>query len=150
MRLWHQHAPAAVQHAIPPLDRGALATLPCARTATARQQHLQSVVTVVGWVVDGLTPHLPTLDADRRAAVQGYLDDLAKVQADDLQTDATGFVTERPTGDRGAQRLASAVDREATVRNHGDGDSVLGWNAVVSTTATRIRAVVALTGATSE
>jgi hypothetical protein len=100
--------------------------------------------------VDGFTPHLPALDADRRAAVQAYLDALAKVQADELQTDATGGVSERPTGDRGAQRLASAVDREATFRNHGDEDSVLGWNTVVSTTATRIRAVVALTGATSD
>jgi hypothetical protein len=150
VRLWHQHAPAAVQHAVPPLDRGALAILPCARTATARQQRLQSVVSVVGWVVDGLTPHLPALDANLRAAVQAYLDDLAKVQADELSTDATGFVTERLSGDRGVQRLASAVDREATFRTHGDGDSVLGWNAVVSTTATRIRAVVALTGATSD
>jgi hypothetical protein len=150
VRLWQQHAPTAVQHALPPLDLGALATLPVARTAVTRQQRLQTVVTVVGWVVDGLTPHLLALDADLRAAVQAYLDALAKVQADDLTTDATGFVTERPAHDRGAQRLASAVDREATFRTHGDDDVVLGWNAVVSTTATRIRAVVALTGATSD
>jgi hypothetical protein len=150
VRLWQQHAPAAVQHAVPPLDLGALATLPFARTPTARQQRLQSVVTVVGWVVDGLTPHLPTLDADLRTAVQAYLDALAKVQADELTTDATGFVTERPSDDRGTQRLASAVDREATFRKHEGQPAVLGWNAVVSTTATRIRAVVALTGATSD
>ncbi len=149
VRRWQQHAPAAVQHAIPPLDLGALATLPFARTARARQVRLQTVVTVVGWVVAGITPHRDALPARTRTAVQTYLDALAKVQADDLHTDATGFVTERPSGDRGAQRLASAVDREATFRNHGDGDSVLGWNAVISTTATRIRAVVALTGATS-
>ncbi len=150
VHLWQQHAPAAVQHAIPPLDLGHLADLPFARTATARQQRLQTVVTVVGWVVDGLTPHLPALDADLCAAVPSYLDALAKVQADALTTDATGFVTERPTDDRGTQRLASAVNREATFRTHEGQPAVLGWNAVVSTTATRIRAVVALTGATSD
>lgn len=85
-----------------------------------------------------------------RAAVQTYMDALAKVQADDLTRDASGYLTERPTDDRGIQRLASAVDGEATFRKHAGQPAVLGWNAVVSTTATRIRAVVALTGATSD
>ncbi|NJN18881.1 MAG: hypothetical protein HC822_22790 [Oscillochloris sp.] len=150
IRLWQQHAPADVQPAIPPLDLSALADLPIARTPITRQQRLQAVVTVVRWVVDGLTPHVDALPEPTRSAVQSYLTHLAKVQADDLTTDATGFVTELPTNQRGSQRLASAVDREATFRNHGDGSSVLGWNAVISTTATRMRACVALTGATSD
>lgn len=150
IRLWQQHAPPDVQSAIPPLDLSALADLPITRTPITRQQRLQAVVTVVRWVVDGITPHLDALPPSTRNAVQSYLDHLAKVQADDLITDATGFVTARDSKRRGQQRLASAVDREATFRNHGDGSSVLGWNAVVSTTATRIRACVALTGATSD
>jgi hypothetical protein len=75
--------------------------------------------------------------------VQCYLAALAKMQADELTTDATGYVTERAPADRGTQRLASAVDRQASFRKHGDEPAVFGWNAVLSTTATRIRAVVA-------
>lgn len=147
---WLAHAPAALQHALPPLDFSALAVLPRARTALARQQRLQSVVAVATWVVDGLTPHLPALDPALRASVADYLAAIAKVQADELTRDATGFVSERPATDRGAQRLASAVDRQATFRKHDDQPAVLGCNAVISTTATRIRAAVALTGATPD
>jgi multidrug efflux pump subunit AcrA (membrane-fusion protein) len=149
-RLWLDHAPAAEQSALPPLDLSALAVLPYARTALARHQRLHSVVAVVGWVVDGLTPHLPALEAPLRAAVQAYLDALAKVQADELATDASGYVTERPTTDRGERRLASAVDTDATFRKHDGSPAMLGSNAVISTTATRIRACVALTGSTPD
>lgn len=150
VRLWMNAAPPALQSAIPPLDLGVLADLPSARTPIARQQRLQSVVMLVGWVVDGLTPHLPTLEEPLQQQVQAYLSALAKVQADELTTDASGFVSERPPGQRGQQRLASAVDRDASFRKHGDDPAVLGYNAVISTTATRIRAAVALTGATSD
>lgn len=149
-RVWLAGAPAALQCAIPPLDLGGLADLPSARTPMARQHRLQSVMAVVGWVVDGLTPHLPTLDPPLRSAIQSYLTALEKVTADELFTDADGWVRERPPTKRGSQRLASAVDREATFRKHGDDPAILGSNAVISTTATRIRAVVALTGATSD
>jgi hypothetical protein len=147
---WQQHTPTALQAALPPLDLGGLTTLPIARTALERQQRLHAVVTAVGWVVDGLTPHLPALAPRLRTTVQDYLHALAKVQADDLITDGTGWVRERTAKERGHQRLASAVDRQATFRKHGDDPAVLGYNAVISTTATRIRAVVALTGATSD
>ncbi|GAB4446326.1 MAG: hypothetical protein OHK0015_49420 [Chloroflexi bacterium OHK40] len=59
-------------------------------------------------------------------------------------------MTERPANDRGTHRLASAVDRDATFRKHDDSPAVLGTNAVISTTATRIRACVALTGSTPD
>jgi hypothetical protein len=147
---WSAHAPARLQHALPPLDLGALAVLPRARTALARQQRLQAVVDVVAWVTAGLTPHLPDLDPPLRAIVTDYLTAIAKVQADELITDADGRVHERPPADRGAQRLASAVDRQATFRKHDGSPAVLGTNAVISTTATRIRACVALTGATPD
>jgi len=145
-RLWLTHAPAAHQSALPPLDLGALAVLPYARTTVARHQRLQAVVAVVGWVVDGLTPHLPALDTSLREAVQAYLGALAKVLSDELSTDACGYLTERPASDRGEHRLASAVDIDATFRKHDGSPAVLGSNAVISTTASRIRAAVALTG----
>lgn len=149
-RLWLAHAPATLQSALPPLDLSGLVHLPHARTAIARQQRLQSVVAVVGWVVDGLTPQLSVLDARLRGAVQCYLEALAKVQADELTSDASGYLTERPAAQRGERRLASAVDREATFRKHDGQAAVLGTNAVISTTATRIRAAVALTGSTPD
>jgi hypothetical protein len=79
-----------------------------------------------------------------------YLSALAKVQADELTTDASGFVSELPAAQRGQQRRASAVDCDGSFRKHGDDPAVLGYNAVISTTASRIRAAVALTGATSD
>jgi hypothetical protein len=65
--------------------------------------------------------------------VAGYLTALAKVQADELITDGTGFTSERPLKQRGNHRLASAVDLDATFRKHGDVPAVLGTIAVIST-----------------
>ena len=150
IRLWFAHAPLARQHAIPPLDLGALAHPGIARSALARQQQLQAAVCVTNWVVAGITPHLPRLDPALRTVVASYLDALAKVQADELTTDAAGVVHERPATDRGERRLASALDRQATFRKHDGSPAVLGTNAVISTTASRIRACVALTGSTPD
>jgi hypothetical protein len=150
IRLWLTHAPATLQHAVPPLDLGALAHPGYARTALARQQQLQAAVAVATWIVDGLTPYLPDLDAALCAAVTSYLDAIAKVQADELRIDAAGLVHERPASERGERRLASAVDREATFRKHDGSPAVLGTNAIISTTVTRIRACVALSGSTPD
>ncbi|MFL5803812.1 MAG: transposase [Roseiflexaceae bacterium] len=150
VRLWFAHAPDALLHAVPPLDLGALAHPGYARTALARQQHLQTAVAVTSWVVSGITPHLPLLEASLRSAVVGYLDALAKVQADELFTDASGYVQERAAKDRGERRIGSAVDSEATFRKHDGSPAVLGTNAVISVTTTRIRAAVALTGSTPD
>src|SRR6266511_472530 len=71
-RLWLAHAPPSHQHALPPLDLSGLVRLPIARTTVARQQRLQSVLTVVDWVISGLTPHLGALDpALRGGGVSG-------------------------------------------------------------------------------
>ena len=149
-RCWLASAPAALQSALPPLDLGQLAR-PCyPRTAVERQQHLQTAVTVTAWLVEGLTPQLPALEPPLRSAVAGYLAALAKVQADEVTSDASGFASERADKERGSHRLASAVDHFATFRKHGDAPAVLGINAVISTTATRIRAAVALTGSTPD
>jgi hypothetical protein len=149
-RLWLAHAPTALQSALLPLDLSGLVRLPHARSAVERQQRLHSVVSVVGWVVDGLTPQLSALAEPLRTTVQSYLDALAKVQADELTTDASGYLTERQATERGEHRLASAVDRDATFRKHEGHSAVLGSNAVISTSATRIRACVALTGSTPD
>jgi hypothetical protein len=149
-RLWLAHAPQSLQHALPPLDLSALAHLPHARSALDRLRRLQSVVSVVSWVVDGLSPQLPQLEPGLRRLVNDYLDALAKVQADELSQNGDGLVSERTPDQRGEKRIASAVDREATFRKHDGSPAVLGTNAVISCTATRIRACVALTGATPD
>jgi hypothetical protein len=149
-RCWLEHAPPTLQYALPPLDLGQLAR-PCyPRTALHRQQQLQTAFSVTMWLVDGLTPHLPSLDPALRAVVADYLAALAKVLSDELTTDANGFVSERSAKERGEHRLASAVDLYASFRKHDDAPAVLGTNAVISTTATRIRACVALTGSTPD
>lgn len=149
-RCWLAHAPASLQSALPPLDLGVLAHPGHPRTAVARQQRLQAAVTVAGWLREGLAPHLPSLDLTLRATMQGYLEALAKVIADELHLDAAGFATERPLKERGERRLASAVDLEATFRKHEGSPAVLGTNAVISTTSTRIQGAVALTGCSSD
>jgi hypothetical protein len=100
--------------------------------------------------VEGITPHLSALDPSLRAAVSAYLDALAKVQADELERDASGQMHERAAKDRGERRIASALDLYATFRKHEGSEAVLGSNAVISTTATRIRACVALSGSTPD
>ena len=147
---WLAHAPLELQSALPPLDLGQLARPLHPRTALERLQLLQSAATLSRWLTDALSPHLPALDRELHTVIASYLSALAKVQADELRVDATGFVSERPAKERGTHRLASAVDREATFRKHDDTPAVLGTNAVISTTKTRIRACVALTGSTPD
>jgi hypothetical protein len=147
-RCWMAHAPAALQPALPPLDLSVLVHPGHPRTPHARQQRLQAAV--AGWLTEGLTPHLAALDLPLRATVRGYLDALAKVIADELRIDGTGFATERPSNERGERRIASAVDREATFRKHEGSPAVLGTNAVISVTRTRIGGAVALTGCSSD
>jgi hypothetical protein len=111
VRLWLAHAPPSLQHALPPLDLGALSHPGFARTALARQQHLQAALSVTNWVVEGIRPHLSSLEPSLRTAVVSYLDALAKVQADELLTDASGFVQERPPKQRGEHRIISAFEK---------------------------------------
>jgi hypothetical protein len=73
-----------------------------------------------------------------------------KVIADETTTDEGGVIQERPTDQKGSYRLMSALDLESTFRKHEGAPAVFGTNAVISTTATRIRACVALTGSTPD
>ncbi len=151
LRTWDALAPAAAAAALTDHDRVGWATpLVIARTREARQQRLQQVVARTQRLVRALTAQLSALEAPVQTTLQVYLDALAKVQADELTTDADGRVQERTSYAHGARRLASAVDREATFRKHGSDPAVFGANAVISTTATRITACIALTGCTPD
>ncbi len=85
-----------------------------------------------------------------RVRIQPLLDALPKVITDETTTDAMGRVTERPRDDKGQYRIMSAVDLQATFRKHEPDPAVLGSNAMVATTATRIRAAVIATGSTPD
>jgi hypothetical protein len=147
---WQQQAPAAVQYALPPLDLGPLLAPRRTYTAVQHQALLEQAVSVARWLVSDLSPHLPTLDPPVRAVVEPLLAALPKVMADETVTDPTGSVRERARDDKGHYRIMSAVDLEATFRKHEPDPAVLGSNAMVATTSTRIRAAVIATGSTPD
>lgn len=149
-RVWMREAPAHLQQALPPLDLSRLLPTHAPRTPHQAQQQLQAAVQVATWVADGLTPHLALLQEPLRTTVATQLQAIGKVIADETSTDVGGLVQERPASAKGAYRLASAVDLEATFRKHEPDPAVLGSNAVVSTTSTRIRAALILTGSTPD
>jgi len=132
------------------LDLPTLRHPPRWHTADERQQRLQIVVTTTQQVLAAATPALATGSDSERAPLEVLLQAIGKVIADETATDATGRITERPTDDKGTYRCQSAVDLQATFRKHEGSPAVFGVNAVISTTATRIRACVALTGSTPD
>lgn len=150
VRLWLADAPPHLQASIPPLDLSALLQVPRWRTAAEQQAQLQQAVTLATWLADGITPLLGTLDIPLRDTVSALLQAMRKVIADETSTDADGLVNELPASKKGTFRIMSAVDLQATFRKHEGSPAVLGTNAVISTTATRIRAAVALTGSTPD
>ncbi len=147
---WQQHAPAECQAALPPLDLGPLVAPPPTYTPTQHQALLAQAVTVARWLVVDLTPHLPLLDPHAHASIQPLLAAIPKVIADETTVDEPGGVRERPRDDKGTYRIMSAVDLEATFRKHEPDPAVLGSNAMLATTATRIRAAVITTGSTPD
>ena len=147
---WQQHAPAAQQAALPPLDLEPLVHPPRTYTPSQHQALLEQAVTVAHWLVADLTPHLAALEAPARQRIQPLLDALPKVIADETTTEGDGRVRERPRDDKGHYRIMSAVDLEATFRKHEPDPAVLGSNALVATTTTRIRAAVVATGSTPD
>jgi hypothetical protein len=119
-------------------------------TPDERQQHLQRVVTTAQQVVLAASPVLATRSDSERAPVDVLLQAIGKVIVDETTTDATGRITERPSDDKGRYRCQSALDLQATFRKHEGSPATFGVNAVISTTARRIRACVALTGSTPD
>jgi DDE family transposase/transposase-like protein DUF772 len=150
IRLWWADAPSTAQAAIPPLDVGPLLRPPRWRTASEKQALLEQAVTLATWLADGVTPHLATLQPPLREAASALVASIRKVIADETTTDTTGFVQERPAEAKGSYRLMSALDLESTFRKHEGSPASFGTNAVLATTATRIRACVALTGSTPD
>ncbi|WP_165360930.1 hypothetical protein, partial [Candidatus Chloroploca sp. Khr17] len=148
--LLRQRGPATLTAALDALDLTPFTKPTPARSVAARHARLQTTVALVARVVTTVTAHLDALDSVIHPLVRAFLADLAKVQADELTTDDAGVVTERPAKARGSRRIASAVDREATFRKHDGSPAVLGSNAIISTTRTRIRACVIVTGCTPE
>ena len=76
---WQQHAPRACQGALPPLDLGPLVAPARSYTPLQHQALLEQAVTVAGWLVADLTPHLPARDPPARATIQPLLAALPKV-----------------------------------------------------------------------
>lgn len=148
--IWWADAPPQLQAAIPPLDLGPLIRVPRWRIAAEQQAQLDQAVSVATWVADGITPHLAACDAALQATATTLVHAIRKVIADETTTDAGGLVQELPAAKKGTYRIMSAVDLDATFRKHEGSPAVLGTNAVISTTATRIRAAVALTGSTPD
>jgi hypothetical protein len=147
---WQQQAPIACQAAVPPLDLGPLVAPPRAYTPSQHQALLEQAVAVATWLVADLTAQLAQLDVPTRLRIQPLLEAIPKVIADETTTDGDGRVRERPRDDKGHYRIMSAVDLEATFRKHEPDPAVLGSNAMVATTATRIRAAVVATGSTPD
>jgi hypothetical protein len=107
-------------------------------------------VTVASWVADGLSAHLAALREPFRTTVATQLQAIGKVISDETTSDAAGLVQERSADAKGAYRIASAVDLEATLRKHEPEPAIFGSNAVISTSATRIRAALILRGSTPD
>jgi hypothetical protein len=144
---WQQHAPPALQCALPPLDLGPIIHPAHPRDALERLALLLQAVSLTQRLLAELTPHLALLAPSPRAILTRLTDALAKVLADELTFDASGYPTER--SDKGDYRIISATDIEATFRKHDD-DLTLGYNVALATTGSRIRAVVVTTGATPD
>ncbi len=146
MQLWRTQASVPLPALLSTLDLDALSHPPRWRTTLERQQQLQTAVQTASQVATCRTPHLAALAPPDQATAQTLITAIYKVIADETTTDATGQVQERPNDQKGTYRLMSVVDLEATFRKHEGDVAVFGPNAVLSTTATRIRAAVALTG----
>src|SRR6266496_2715263 len=132
------------------LDLPILRHPPRWHTADERQQRLQTVVTTAQQVLAAVTPVVATRSNGERASLDVLVQAIRKVIADETATDAVGRITERAADDKGTYRCQSAVDLQATFRKHEGSPAVFGVNAVISTTTTRIRACVALTGSTPD
>lgn len=146
-RVWQAHAPRSLQHALPPLDLGPLRHPARPRDAGARQALLLQAVGLSQHLHDCLLPYLPDLPVARRRSISRLLDALAKVIADEIQFDGTGYPTERTR--KGHYRIVSATDLDATFRQHDD-DLTLGYNVAIATTGTRLSAALVRTGATPD
>ncbi len=94
----------------------------------------------------------PQLAESERAAIRTWLEHLDKILTDNVRLthDANGHalrVTELPKDKKGAYRLGSATDPDATYRIHGEKKTDFGYNVSVAATEHFVREVQANTGA---
>jgi IS5 family transposase len=99
----------------------------------------------------------PTLPVPSQRTLTDLAQQLRKILADEfvLTRDAAGqltAVTRRPATERGAYRLGSATDPDATYRVHGPeaAKTTLGYNTEVLADAVFVREIAAATGATPD
>ena len=145
LTLWRSQAAPALQQVIAVLELESVPLKPTMHTRAGYQAHLVQAVAFATELTQRLRPQLSSLDAPLRQSVEGLLELIAKVIADETTLDSDGQLVERAAKDKGQYRLASAVDVEATFRKHDD-DLAFGYNAAIATTKTRIRAAAVLTG----
>jgi hypothetical protein len=148
--LWQTLAPPPAQAVLTGLDLAVLTQPPPTRTPAERQAALAQAAACAQTLQAALTPCVRDLPPAAQPAVTSLLTLLSKVLADETTRQPDGTVTETPAAQKGAYRLGSAVDVEATFRKHGPDPAVLGYNAAIATTRTRIRSAVLLPGSTPD
>ncbi len=121
-----------------------------------RQQRDETTVRGAWQLAQLLQPQLEGLNEPYKTQVSERVADLRKIIGDEylVQVDGQGHLgelAERDAKHKGAYRLGSATDREATYRNHGH-DSTLGYNPnlAVHAATSIICEIQAATGATPD
>jgi hypothetical protein len=123
-------------------------------TSDEKRQRLTTTVLAVRQCVQAVRDDLQAqvMAEPARTQLLTRLAHLDKILADEvrLHTEADGAVTQvtaRPKDDKGAYRLGSATDPEATYRVHGEKKSDFGYNVNVAVTDHFVREINAATGA---
>jgi hypothetical protein len=150
--LWLALHPADEWPVLPPdLDLHRLRTARASRSKEKGQRQLAHAVATARQVIAALEPLVPLADDPLPEMLPPIIAQIEQVIAAETTTDAAGQVhekTKKAADD--TYRIVSATDPEATFRKHTGHPAVLGYNATISVTATRIRAVVAPTGSTPD
>jgi hypothetical protein len=136
-------------------DLHKLRTSRASRSKAKGQRQLAHAVASAQAVIAALEPLIPRAEEPLPDLLPPIIAQLQRVIAADTTTDANGKVIEkeRPKGKKREEdtyRIVSATDPEATFRQHTGHPAILGYNATVSVTGTRICGIVAPTGGTPD
>lgn len=145
-----EQPPPSLQSVLATIDLKAFSNPPRWHNPIERQALLQQAVTLARAVSESVTAQLPSLPPSLASTASTLVSAIHKVIADETSTDTSGYVSELPNDKKGRFRIQSAIDLESSFRKHEPDPAVFGTNAVIATTATRIRAAVALTGSTAD
>jgi hypothetical protein len=150
--LWLAVYPQDVFPVLPnDLDLHTLRTARAARSKAKGQRQLIHAVATARQVIAALEPLIPHAEEPLPDILPPLITQIERVIAAETTTDAAGQVIEKATKrEDDTYRLVSATDPEATFRKHTGHPAILGYNATISVTATRIRAVIAPTGSTPD